>query len=429
MNPEMAVPGVMPTAPPFNQQPVHLYKQSMALLKLMQFCEALNSNLEQKSEIEFWRRVIGEFFVDTGVLKYTVNSGKERRTWELPAAILPRFYRTFIVSGVQRIQIHLEDSRPFQPNPMGFVVDCPRASVSYYMGKDNFVTSSGSLRVIFNNRLKIELLEQSTNDHNEFISREAVIALLESSPEAKSIPHSKLGPFGMTESVMRFLQISETMTQMRDLMSQSAAPNSGGPLKTFETLHKINSRSFQQQQMQLAHQQHLQQQQQQLKQQLAKQNSEKDDSDPNKNSIKQEVIENGQEFPMPSPANGQQPMEGVNEQMMAMNAARVSPSMVHNNAKAYPHFLNPGNLPTTTVAGGPANSSAAAAAAAVAAGVGNPDMAQSPAMNPAMHPGAHMNNPGSRPSPRLGNKRRRPSTKEESIEPQNMRHSPKMAKK
>lgn len=210
---------------------INKQQQSNSLLRLMQFCEHLNSTHDNKDKIEFWQKIIGDFFMETAMLKYTINNGKESKVFELPASVLPRFYHTFVSSGVRRIQIHLEDSRPYSTQ-MGYMVDCPRASVSYFMGPDTIVTSSGSLRVMFNNRFRIEWMEQVTHDHHEFINRAIMMQHLANKLESSQL-QLKLYPYGVTEQVVRFLHVSETMSTMRNLMNQAMLPNSGGPLNTF----------------------------------------------------------------------------------------------------------------------------------------------------------------------------------------------------
>lgn len=390
---------------------------SMAILRLMQFCEALNVVSDQKLEMDYWRRVIGQFFTETATVKYALNDGKETKIFELPAAILPRFYQTFTTSGVQRIQIHLEHSRPQLTPANGYFVECPKASVSYWIGNDSMFTSSGMIRVLFNDSFKIEQMEQSTHDHHEYISRAMGLALLK---ETDTTFKERLCPFGVTEPVMRFLQISDTITQMKDLFTPSVMPNSGGPLKTFESLHnKINSRSFQQQQLQLAQQQHLQQQQEQLKQQqLANKQPERDGDD--KSGIKKEEPPSKPYTPF-QPPNGQQPM-GNNEPMMnAMNAARMSPQMTHNTGKPYPF----NSMTNPNMAASPSGPPPTSAPQTTPAG-NTSDRSSTPAMSNFPAPRGAASN---RPSPRLGTKRRRASAKDEPINSPKMRPSPKMQKK
>lgn len=390
-----------------------MYKQSMAILKLMQFCEALNTVSDQRSDIEFWRRIVGEYFTETANMRFSVNNGKETKVFELPAFVLPRFFQTFANSGVQRIQIHLEGARPVPTAGNSFMVDCPRISVSFHMGNDSLINSNGGLRVFYNNRLKIEILEQSMHDHNEFISRAACVAMMENF-DPNNLPKASIYPFGVTEPVMRFLQIWETVVQMKELVNQSTLPNSGGPLKTFETMHKVMSNNFKQQQQQLAQQQHLQQQQEQLKQQ---QLANKGGADEDKSGIKQEVeTPQGQFMPFQVP-NGQP--QNANDQM---NAARNSPRFTHNTGKPFPFVPNMGGMAGT---GSPGN---------VGAGSGTNseggDITSSPALANAMYGGASRGSaPPSRPSPRLGNKRRRPSAKDEVMNSPKMRPSPQLPKK
>lgn len=408
--PQMTIP-VMAASAMINRQ-----QQSNALLKLMQFCEQLNSIQESKYEISYWQKVIAEFFTETAVFKYTINNGKEPKVFELPAPVLPRFYHTFVNSGVQRIQIHLEDSRPYSTQ-IGYMVDCPRASVSYYMGPETYATSSGVLRVMFNSRFKIEWMEQTTHNHNEYIGRETLLQLLANRDLSTPPPPSMLCPYGVTEQVMRFLQVSETVTSMRKLMNQACLPNSGGPLKTFLSSVNGPARNFQQQQQlqQLAQQQHLQAQQNHLKQQLTKQSN--GESQPGNDKIKQEMFDTGNVGQaMSPPPNDQVAANGQSGQMAGPGKSFSYPSQ----QAQHPQASGGGATPN------PHRNS-----------VGSQDHAYTSGMNGSTHPqngsvsnGQTNGRAAPTPSPRMAQKRRRPaSVKEEESSPGKRHNSSKAAKK
>lgn len=227
----------MHTQQPNNAQN-QFYKQ-LAVLKLMNFCEAINSTSESRFDQAYWKQKINEYFTDTAVLQYSICDGEDRKVFELPAAILPRFYLTFIKSGVERIQTHLEGCRSQQGNNC-YIVESPKAYITHRHEDGSIVTATATIRAIINPRMKIEYMEQTTQDHDEFVKRNSILSFLENNSIDKP-PQTKLFPYGVTESVLTFLQVSDTMYQMKELMMQSKIPSSGGPYKSFQAIASVNT--------------------------------------------------------------------------------------------------------------------------------------------------------------------------------------------
>ena len=414
----------------FMQQQANTYRTAMALFKLTQFFEVLNSSSDQRANIEYWQTALGSFFTDNGFMKYTVSDGNMNQVFELPAAFIPRFYQTFSNSGVLRIQVFLEESNPQRTNQGGVMVECSKATVTYTMADSTIHILSGTLRVLFNPQLKIEWMEQSTHGHSEFVDRKTLIKLLENNLTINDLPKTKLDSFGLTEQVTRFLQLSETFSQMRDLFQQAALPNSGGPLKTFENFHKNNVRSIQQHQ--LAQQQHLVQQQQQLKQQqLQKQQIQhQQDQQPEQQQDQQKQPQPPQQEQQSQPPQQQQQQQS--QQQSQQQQKQTANGTAKDKIKLKEEDSEP--EPAARPQQGPE----------YVVGSMNPPSSMSPnqlfgsnkeksesipmAAGHAFADGSLSNGNGGRPSPRLANKRRRPSIKEDHLE-SNLGKSPKMAKK
>lgn len=396
INKAMAVPGVtaqnnlnvhqqafsgnsMAPAISFNNMPA-VIKQAMAITRLNQFCEALSKVTEEKNTIDYWQDVLKDFFTENAVLKYIVGNGAEAIPYDLPFAIIPRLYYTLSNSGVQKIQLNFEVARPTSM-PNGLFIECPKISIAYWFGSDTIVTATGHLRVIMNPKLKFEFMEQSSKDFKEFISRSQCISSLSGKTSA---PKSRVGEYGFTEEVIRFLQLSETTVQMRELFLQASLPNAQNPLSLFE---QFPSNFYQQQRRQWFQKQAYLQKQQLLQQQqrdVIKQAGFKDESSNKAVEVKDENI-------------SYIPQQMTNESLTNLvNTGQASPKLVFSNLK---NSVSTNNSPMM------ANSSLSEAAS-----FSNGVKAESSI------------------SPKPGQKRKRQTTKEGTRSPK-VRPSPKISKR
>lgn len=229
------------------------------IARLLQFVEAIGSAGEQSKNIDFWRKICYEFFSESGVLKFSVSNGKETKNFEIPFQIIPRFYHNFFEAGVIRIQFNLENPREFFNSMSGHFVECTRCSLTYWFQNGTVITLHSPTRILLNASMRIEVMEQHNQEHTEMIRRSSLSSFISPSgltnngrqQQVKqqqdsgshissfySLAPSQVTSYGYTSSTMRFLEISETLTHMRDLMAFSATPASGGPLKALEALAK-----------------------------------------------------------------------------------------------------------------------------------------------------------------------------------------------
>ncbi|KAK9326179.1 LIM-domain binding protein-domain-containing protein [Lipomyces orientalis] len=257
-----------------------------ALMRLLNFCETLSAATEQQRNLDYWRKFVTDFYTDLGGLKYTVVNAVDKvpKHYDVPNAALPRYYYTLFQDGVRRVQIVPENPREIVMGQDMHVIECGRASMIYWFSNGNHVISHGSLRVFMNATMRIDSLEFQSHDHNEFVSRAMAVAAVSAaaapggmSPSSNAattaVSRSQINGYGITDSLTRFLQITQVMAQMRELVPYYLSPNnSSGPLLSFNSfVNLINAQreNSQQQQLQL---QVAQQQQQinqiQLQQQL-----------------------------------------------------------------------------------------------------------------------------------------------------------------
>ncbi|KAK9261782.1 LIM-domain binding protein-domain-containing protein [Lipomyces tetrasporus] len=257
-----------------------------ALMRLLNFCETLSAGTEQQRNLDYWRKFVTEFYTDLGGLKYTVVNAVDKvpKHYDVPNAALPRYYNTLFQDGVRRVQIVPENPREIVMGQDMHVIECGRASMIYWFSNGNHVISHGSLRVFMNATMRIDSLEFQSHDHNEFVSRAMAVAAVSAaaapggmSPSSNAattaVSRSQINGYGITDALTRFLQITQVMAQMRELVPYYLSPNnSSGPLQSFNSfVNLINAQrdNTQQQQLQLQaaqQQQHINQIQ--LQQQL-----------------------------------------------------------------------------------------------------------------------------------------------------------------
>ncbi|KAK9317679.1 LIM-domain binding protein-domain-containing protein [Lipomyces starkeyi] len=254
-----------------------------ALTRFLTFCETLSSGIEQQRDLDYWRKFVTDFYSDLGILKYTVVNAVDKvpKHYDVPNAALPRYYYTLFQDGVRRVQIFPENPREVQITPEAYAIECGRATVIYWFSNGNHVISHGSLRVYMNTAARIESLEFQSHDHNEFVSRAMAVAAATAaaapggvSPTSNTatsvVARSQVNGYGITDALTRFLQITQVMAQMRELVPYYLTPNnSSGPLQSFNTFVGLINTHREQSQQQQSQQQ--QSQQQQLQQQAAQQ--------------------------------------------------------------------------------------------------------------------------------------------------------------
>lgn len=256
--PKRAVNQIFHPSMVYNAQLIPQFNKQMAVLRLMTFFDSINNSLaENRTNLAFWRTKISEFFSENAILKYTVSDGKTTKSFDLPAALLPRFYLAFSSSGIKKIQTHFEGYSSIE-GPNCWTVEFAKAYITYHHSDGSLVTSNGYVNAKLDALMRIEFMEQNTQDHDEFVQRATLASLFNDhdktdskdpkiktdDPDTKTVvlkssdltTKPKLYPYGVTEEIMTFLQISETLSRMQDIMSQSKTPNSGGPYKSFQTL-------------------------------------------------------------------------------------------------------------------------------------------------------------------------------------------------
>ncbi|RUS17400.1 LIM-domain binding protein-domain-containing protein, partial [Endogone sp. FLAS-F59071] len=231
------------------------------VLRLLQYNEQLPKGA-QAADINFWRKFIADFYSENGVMKYELVDPikSQKRNFELTTALLPRFYQINFDSGVQSIQMTIEDSKDYLLSTGAPIVECGLASLYYHFRNGCLVVARGRLRVTFSPAFKIDTWEFWTAAHTEYIPRSAVVPResQQKSPAMETkegvmakiqqqgkqqqgegswdyIPESSVNEFGITLKAMRCLEIAEVVGRMKDLITYSVSTNTG-PIQSLAKL-------------------------------------------------------------------------------------------------------------------------------------------------------------------------------------------------
>lgn len=206
--------------------------QTAALQVLLSFIHKVNSS-DRNQSLQDWRKLLDGFVSPWCKLRYALRSKSmgETKTFEIPYETLPRFF--YVAYRSQIIQFHwlLGQTREYSfpqggyPDNMmtdkGYVlVDCPTAKWMYFYEDDSCIVLDGHLRVAYNPRLQIEMLEIHTRKEHDFC-RDASFA----------------GDYGIPTSLLRFIEIAEIANRMKHVMDTHVHNDSTlhGPLELFAT--------------------------------------------------------------------------------------------------------------------------------------------------------------------------------------------------
>ena len=205
----------------------------------------MRQTTKQANRLEHWTNFVERFFSHTGVIRQQLYyaSDQSTKTFELsPTPTLARYYWTHFNSGVQNIQMILEQFRETDlPQTGGQSLVSSKTSFVYWLANGHQLVTSGGLRVQFDQFGKIDVLEILTQHHEEYVPRAQLLRAAAESPEMKhspnqskasgkkgaqqrqkaaqaaqeqvpvaAVPHSIINDQGVTPSVQQFLEVSSS---------------------------------------------------------------------------------------------------------------------------------------------------------------------------------------------------------------------------
>ncbi|KAL3496046.1 LIM-domain binding protein-domain-containing protein [Aspergillus germanicus] len=219
--------------------------RGQSILCLGNFAEQLSSfqSRGEANDLFFWQTFVDRFYSPTGVLRQGVyNPQAGSKQFEIATPALARYYNTQFTSGIRQIQMLIEAPRERDSSNGGHVVESPRASFIYWFTNDAQLFTTGTLRAHFDFQNKIEMLDIVVMNHTEYLPRSQLQALelaeQKQSPKvtknmgkraqqkqaqqpAFTLPESMVTSNGVPTSVMSFLEVAETISQMQLLFQYS----------------------------------------------------------------------------------------------------------------------------------------------------------------------------------------------------------------
>ncbi len=202
------------------------------ILRLIMYQDIL-ANPERPNDLEYWEQLISQFFSPFGSLRqqfFSIRSGVDK-SYQLQFPSLARYYHSYFAAGVRQILLQSFEHTQTKTGNGGVHITSSNASLTYVFDNDLRVTTSGQLRVLFNDLQVIEHMNISCSGWREYIPRDAVIQSL-SSPEMKQspkitnknlkrpqgkaivpptgpiIPTAGVGEWGVPARIAQFLEVS-----------------------------------------------------------------------------------------------------------------------------------------------------------------------------------------------------------------------------
>ncbi|CCH41836.1 hypothetical protein BN7_1375 [Wickerhamomyces ciferrii] len=237
---------------------------NLATLKFLDFCELIGVRTDSNKNILYWRKIITDYFSEIGVLRYSVKSGVDSRQFEFSVPIIPRFFFSIIQSGVTRMDIQPDLLRTQVLANGTTYLESSRCCFTHYYSDGSYVNIHGNIRGILNQNLKLDYLDFQTHvfiPGVEWPSLEKILSDEQKvkdiflnqennkkadNPEARRLQlltkfrsnykvfHS-MSNFGLQESVMRVMQVSDVMAHLKSLMLFSiTSEDPTGPLNSLD---------------------------------------------------------------------------------------------------------------------------------------------------------------------------------------------------
>ncbi|RGB32494.1 LIM-domain binding protein [Rhizophagus diaphanus] len=207
-----------------------IIKSNSGVGKLLAFVECLGNDVmvNNLQDILYWKQLTNTFFSEDVTMKYTLHDSVNNRTkrFEFTYQVIPRFYQTFIESGV--VKIHLVLGSPKErtvntPNGVQSQVDCPYSSIEYHFANGIQVSAPGRLVVVFNNTLKMTSFDFVTSKFTEYVPRNLIQRF---TPDTVVV-----NEYGIPHKTMRCLEIAEGVDFIQEVIALTIKDSQTGPLQ------------------------------------------------------------------------------------------------------------------------------------------------------------------------------------------------------
>ncbi|KAF9639689.1 hypothetical protein BFW01_g11495 [Lasiodiplodia theobromae] len=241
------------------------------ILKLLNLADNLSrfSADRQPNDITHWKTFVGRFFSEDGIFKQTLldyaPQAQKPKNFEICNPALPRYYYTQFQSGVQNIQLTMDGITEKEFGNNCHYVESNRAKFIYWFKNGTQVVQNGKLSAMFDRDDKINLLIFETADHMQYLPRSTLEGLFhvrsphqnmspkmskknppnQRNPRMQNaeptmlfseLPEAPVSTWGVTNPVLQFLEVGETLSNMQELFAHYHANPGNTPSQAMNSL-------------------------------------------------------------------------------------------------------------------------------------------------------------------------------------------------
>ncbi|KAK8247536.1 LIM-domain binding protein-domain-containing protein [Phyllosticta capitalensis] len=229
----------------------------VSILKLLNLADHLSrfTSNRQPNDLLYWKQFVGRFFTENGVFKQTLldygaqTTNPGSKNFEICTLALPRYFYTQFQSGLENLQLTMDGLVEKELGNSCHYVESARAKFIYWYKNGTQVVHNGKLSAMFDQADKINLLSFETQEHQQYLPRLQLDSLFQQrSPQQnmqvspkmskKNAPNQRnqrargepvlllselieapVSSWGIANSVLQFLEVGETLTNMQELFA------------------------------------------------------------------------------------------------------------------------------------------------------------------------------------------------------------------
>lgn len=198
------------------------------ILQLLLYQDTL-ANPERPDNIKYWEETIAKYFSELGSIRQQLYNNRlgNDKSFQLQYPSIGRFYYLHFTNGIKQILMQSFDHNQSKLPNGGTHIWSNKASLTYVFKNDVRITTTGSLKVSFDDMQKIEKLDISTSGWTEYLPRNLVTPPSPNQPKSSPkmgknqkkplpqppklsvpmIPESPVSDFGIPLLIQQFLEV------------------------------------------------------------------------------------------------------------------------------------------------------------------------------------------------------------------------------
>lgn len=166
----------------------------------------LQKQIKTENDINYWKEYVKVFYSEKCTYCIIMNQNGKEWTFKSSYLTLPFIFKDKYDENVSLISVNIEDSEEYLLEASNKYLLKIKNFSKIEKYSDNFVITSGELRVIFDEKFKIEIYEFLSKNHQEIPMKEYNCSLV--------------NDFGITPQFSRTLIISEALTEMNQSINE-----------------------------------------------------------------------------------------------------------------------------------------------------------------------------------------------------------------